>query len=102
VEKSFYCRNAHNVAEMPKLRVEYDRENCIGAFACMAVDPDLWKKNDADNKADLEGGKENSGKWVKEIECSEDLKEKIVASAEVCPVRVIKIIDVETGNVLVQ
>ncbi|MBI4052462.1 MAG: ferredoxin [Candidatus Diapherotrites archaeon] len=84
------------------MRIEYDRENCIGAFACLAVHPDLWKKNDSDNKADLEGGKESSGKWVREIECSEDEKEKIVSSAEVCPVRVIKIIDTETGAVLVQ
>ena len=71
-----------------KYKIEFDREACIGAAACCAVAPEQWVMRE-DGKPDL---------IYPEIG-DDKLKENIEA-AEVCPVRVIKIIDKKTGKVL--
>ena len=40
---------------MPKIRIEYQRNNCIGAFACVSLDPERWAMAN-DSKADLING----------------------------------------------
>ena len=77
---------------MAKYRIVYDRNNCIGAATCEALDPDHFKLVD-DGKADLLGGSEKDGKWVLE---TDDLKEAIGA-AQGCPAKVIEVYD-ETGK----
>ncbi len=84
-----------------KYRVEYNRPDCIGAGACVAVQPERWviKNENTDNKADLIGGKENpdrKGIWF--IEFTEEELELFISSATMCPVQVIKIFDLETGK----
>ncbi len=69
-----------------KYKILFDRENCIGAYACLAVAPDVWKEGD-DGKAILE----------REIIDEDDLQRQIEA-AKACPVNVIKIVDAETGE----
>jgi len=83
-----------------KYRVELDREACIGAAACVAVDPDNWTIVE-DGKVDLKDSKKDNktGFFVREIDESE-LK-KWMESAESCPVNVIHIIDLETGKRLI-
>jgi len=83
-----------------KYRVELDREVCIGAAACVAVDPDNWTIVE-DGKVDLKDSiKDNkTGFFVREIDESE-LK-KWMESAESCPVTVIHITDLETGKRLI-
>ena len=84
-----------------KYKVVYDRTNCIGALTCVAFYPNRWETNKQDGKADLVGGKDDPGSpgtWV--LEFTEDELEKFKASAEVCPVRVIHIIDLETNEEL--
>ena len=89
---------------MVKLRIEYVREECIGAFACVAVDPDRWATAN-DSKADLVKGYsiEKDGKkvWVLEVEADDATKETIIQAADVCPVAVIAVFNVETGEKLV-
>lgn len=89
---------------MVKLRIEYVREECIGAFACVAVDPDRWATA-SDSKADLVKGYsiEKDGKkvWVLEVEADDATKETIIQAADVCPVAVIAVFNVETGEKLV-
>jgi len=87
---------------MGRYRIEYTRNKCIGAFACVSIDTDTWAMND-DNKADLVNGQkvqeEKDGKdeiWVKEV----DELGNLVEGARACPVNVIKIIDTQTGEVL--
>lgn len=80
-----------------KFRVEYDREGCIGAGVCVAVDEKDWEMN-ADGKADLKGGKKDDDISVKEID--ESGLEEMKAAAEGCPVNVIHIID-EKGKKLI-
>ncbi|MFT4309130.1 MAG: ferredoxin [Candidatus Woesearchaeota archaeon] len=71
---------------MVKYKIVFDRDNCIGAYACMAIAPDTWQEGD-DGKAIL----------VKEFFDDEELKLQL-ESARACPVNVIKIYNEETGE----
>jgi len=84
---------------MAKYLVEYDRENCIGAGACVATNPDYWSI-DPDGKANLKSAKYDDKKkaWLLDIE-EADLQ-KHMDAAGVCPVTVIHIYD-ETGKKLI-
>ncbi len=79
-------------------KIVYDREGCIGAAACAAVNSKDWEIVE-DGKANLLKSKEVSkGMWERII--SEDELKANLDAAESCPVRVIKIIDLETGKQL--
>ena len=80
-----------------KYRIEYDREGCIGAAACVAVDGDNWTLIE-DGKADLTNSKEDqkTGYFIREI--TEGELAKFKEAAESCPVNVIHIVDLETGK----
>ena len=80
-----------------KYRIEYDREGCIGAAACVAVDPENWELVE-DGKADLSKSEQDSKTkfFIREIDESELQKWK--EGAESCPVNVIHIVDLETGK----
>ena len=82
---------------MTKYRVELDREGCIGAAACVAVDPENWVMAN-DGKVDMIDCKKDSksGFFYKIIEESELAKWK--ESAESCPVLVIRIFDLTTNK----
>jgi ferredoxin len=86
---------------MVKIRIEFDRQNCIGSFACVALDPERWAYG-SEGKADLKGGieKENN-QWVLEKNVSEEELEKIMDGARGCPVNVIHVIKVESNEKLI-
>ena len=71
---------------MKRYRIEYDRDGCIGAYACLAIAPDTWEEGD-DGKA-----------VMKKTEFTADELEKQLEAARACPVAVIRIIDLETGE----
>jgi ferredoxin len=77
---------------MGKARVEYDRENCIGAGACVAANSDWWSI-DADGKANLKNAVFDAEKklWILELEEADVQKQ--VDAAGVCPVTVIHVYD---------
>ena len=82
-----------------RYKVIYERLNCIGATSCVTVYPERWVLNKDDDKADLIGGTLEDHKtqtWTLEI--TEEEFEKLKESAEVCPVNIIHIIDLETGK----
>ena len=74
---------------MAKFKVEFDRENCIGAAACAAVNPDNWTIRMQDGKADM-----------KTAEIDESQLHVNMEAAQACPVNVIHIFD-ETGKKLI-
>ncbi|MBI4017707.1 MAG: ferredoxin [Candidatus Aenigmarchaeota archaeon] len=84
---------------MPRYRIEYIRNKCIGAFACVSMDPASFAMND-DNKADLTNArKEQRGEdevWIIET----DELGSLVQAAQACPVNIIKVVDTKTGKVL--
>ena len=88
---------------MVKIRIEYNRKNCIGAFACMAIDPERWVSGN-DGKADLVNGKAigagEEDQWVLEFEANENELSAIVSAAQACPVSVIKIKDLDNDKEL--
>ena len=81
-----------------KYLIEYDRDGCIGAAACVAVQPDQWNIVD-DGKADLKNSNKEGKSLIKEIDESELSIYK--DAAESCPVNVIKIFDKETKKRIV-
>jgi ferredoxin len=85
---------------MRKLKIEYERDACIGAAVCAALDEVDFEMN-ADGKADLLGGKDESGTWVKDVEFDEEQTKKLLECAEGCPVNIIHVTDKETGKKLI-
>ena len=79
---------------MSKFKIVYDRNSCIGANACVALSPDIFEMGD-DGKANLKGGKDiGDGKF----ELVTESDESILEAAQGCPVDVIKVIDMDTGE----
>ena len=80
-----------------KYKLVYDRANCIGAGSCVSVHPERWVMNAQDDKADLiNATKDEKGEWM--VEFTLDELESFKLAAEVCPVNVIHIYDLETGE----
>ena len=93
-----------------KYKILYDREKCIGAGSCVAVADHIWKMDDEDKATLLEEGTEELELVTSEMKKTPEIEEAVIdekdldvviQSAEVCPVQVIKIIDIETGEELV-
>ena len=86
---------------MKKYKIIYNRTECIGAGACAAIAPDRWLMV-AGGKADLIDGKEiSTGIWEATVEADEMYIKVLVDSADACPVKVIHIIDLETGEQII-
>ena len=74
---------------MPKVKVIFDRENCIGARACAVVCPKYWgMADDTDGKANLLDSKKNqeTGKYELEAEVSDEDLVCLNDAAKACPV----------------
>ena len=80
-----------------RYKIVYEREACIGAAACVAAYPERWEIVD-DGKADLKDASRNDDNSVQELEVTEEEFQKMMDSAQACPVAVIHIIDLETDE----
>lgn len=78
------------------MRIRVDREKCIGAAACVALLPNVFKL-DSENKALIhrKSGEESSD-WADYIEV-DATPDELIAAAEACPVLAI-IIEDDDGN----
>ncbi|MDA2936355.1 ferredoxin [Patescibacteria group bacterium AH-259-L05] len=78
-----------------RIKVIYDRENCIGAGSCAVVAPQFWKMK-ADGKANLINSTFNkkTKKYELELEVDEEMLAILKDSEDACPVRVIKVIEI--------
>ena len=76
---------------MPKYKIEFDREVCIGALACTAVAEHFWPRSE-DGKVDLTGAtyNEETKKW--ELIIDEKGFQINQDAADSCPVEAIKVI----------
>jgi len=70
---------------MSKYKIIYDREACIGSFACAAAASDFWVYNE-DGKADFKGATYNALTKRWELIIDEEDHDDNQAAAEVCPV----------------
>lgn len=80
-----------------KFKVIYDREGCIGAFACSAANPEYWKWAD-DGKADLAHATFNKETQKWELIIDEKDLDAHKAAAEVCPVQVITFEEIDENQ----
>lgn len=80
------------------MKIEYDRETCIGMFQC--VDEwDAFVKNLDDGKADLEDAEEvDEQVFVREV--PEDAEFDAEFAARVCPVDAIRVYDDDGEQVI--
>jgi len=78
-----------------RYRIVYHKEQCIGAFACVAAEPNTWEQNGA--VADIIGGKEvtpdheTKDVYIKDL--AEDELHNNIEAAQSCPVNCIHIFD---------
>jgi len=73
------------------MRIEFDRDTCIGMFQCVA-EWDAFERDEDDGKADLAGSEEREGDlFVREVPEDEELDAKFAARS--CPVDAITVYD---------
>jgi len=81
--------------------IVYKKNECIGTFACVAAEPDTWKRDSEEDKADLIGGNLKIGDeeevYIKEV----DELDNNLEAAQSCPVNCIHIIDNNTGRKII-
>jgi ferredoxin len=73
------------------MRIEYDRDTCIGMFQCVA-EWDAFSRDESAGKAVLEGSEEQEEDlFVREV--PEDAEFEAEFAARVCPVDAIRVYD---------
>ena len=83
-----------------QIKIVYDRNGCIGAAACAAINPEDFVMND-DGKADLAKAEHKEENRVQERIIDESELDANMEAAKSCPVTVIHIFDLETGEQLI-
>jgi len=83
---------------LARYKIVYERVGCIGAAVCVAVNPARWEL-DGDSKANLLGGVKNGDSF--ELELDESEIEQMKQAAEGCPVNVIHITNLDTGQKII-
>ncbi len=85
---------------MKKLKIEYHKAKCIGAFNCTNIAPEQFKEEDG-IRANLINAKEEKEYQTKIVECDEESAKLIIEAAEKCPANVINVIDIITKEKVV-
>lgn len=84
-----------------KIKIVYDRNGCIGAAACVSINPIDWVM-DADGKANLIQSQKEAEKLVKIVDVNnKEEMGRVVESAIVCPVSIIEVWDVKENKRIV-
>lgn len=77
---------------MKKVKIIYNRKNCIGSGTCVNLNPDLWSINDKDAKAVLKDAKQKGNEiFILETESSMDLQ----MASDQCPACIIKLEEID-------
>jgi ferredoxin len=79
------------------MRIEYDRDTCIGMFQCVA-EWDAFERDEDAGKAVLKDSEEQDGVFVREVPEDAELDAKFAARS--CPVDAIELYD-DDGDQLV-
>ena len=86
--------------EEKRYKIVYDRNACIGAVSCAAINPNRWKM-DPENKAELLGGNKTDKPGTFEREIDDKTFQADLDAAKSCPVNCIHIIDLKTGKQII-
>ncbi len=82
-----------------KYKIVFKRDICIGALACSAIDPELWKET-PDGKVTIEGGTkiyDENGEIKEEFIILDELKDVRMDGAMSCPVLAIEVYKIKDG-----
>jgi ferredoxin len=72
------------------MRILFQREKCIGCNYCVEQAPERWQMSKRDGKSVLIGGK-LKGNMV-QVEVGEAERDVNTRAAEVCPVKIIRLV----------
>ena len=86
------------MVQTQKYKVVLERENCIGAAACVTIYSKRWELA-SDGKAKIKGAK--PGKIMQELIISKKEFEKMKQSAQNCPVNAIHIYETKTNRKII-
>ena len=76
-----------------KLRIEYNKNACIGNGSCAAIAPDHFELKG--KKAKLLDSGINNSVYSKEVECNKTAAKGIIDAGIACPVNAIRVFDVD-------
>ncbi|MBI2523138.1 DUF4346 domain-containing protein [Candidatus Woesearchaeota archaeon] len=79
-----------------KLRIEYNKNACIGNGRCAAIAPDHFELKG--KKAKLLDSGINDGLYSKEVKCGETAAKGIIDAGIACPVNAIRIFDLDKNE----
>ena len=71
------------------IQIVYRRKKCIGCNYCIELAPDRWRMNKKDGRSVLLGSRNKKGLYTAEVDELEYEANK--ASAQVCPMKIIRI-----------
>ncbi len=71
------------------IQIVYKREKCIGCNYCIELAPYRWRMNKKDGRSVLLGSRNKKGLYTTEVD--EEEYEANKASAQVCPMKIIRI-----------
>jgi len=83
-----------------KYRIEFERDICIGAAACVTENPSFWSL-EPDGKATAKGEDVKKKKQIVKVELTSKELEKHLLAAKSCPVNAIHVFDEETNEQIV-
>ena len=81
-----------------KYKLIYRKAECIGAGSCEAAFPEEWFYDKETSIATLKSEKAVKTDDLETLEFGQDVFDKFLESAQVCPVLIIEIFDQETGK----
>lgn len=82
-----------------EVKLVYDRNGCIGAAACVSINPIDWVMDANDGKANLISSSKEGERFVKVVKVeNEQEMNRVVESAKVCPVTIIEVWDVKENK----
>ncbi|MEK6962871.1 MAG: DUF4346 domain-containing protein [Nanoarchaeota archaeon] len=84
-----------------KWRIEHDLKLCIGNRACLKEAPAFFYFKDAENKAYLKSPNQKGDLIMLENDFTDEEAKQLLEAAHACPVNVIQITDLTSGDVLV-
>ena len=84
---------------MESIRVEYEKEKCVGVKKCVEITPKYFSFNY--QKADLINSEMRNGKYCLVLSPSQEELDKLILVAKSCPVNAIKIIDEKVNEDIV-
>lgn len=77
---------------MKKIKIKVDSELCIGAAACVVVDPSTFVMNEENKAYVLDHGKDDQV-YQRVLEVTDEELDRILLAAESCPVLAVIVFD---------